>query len=378
MTRIFLVRHGEAEGNLYRRAQGQTDVELTPRGREQVALLAKRFENETIHAAYSSDLTRAYRTAVGVAEGHGLTVTKEPRLREMHLGSWENRPWGDLTWEEPEQMRLFGADPANWSSPGHEDFYALQQRMKAALTDIAAAHPDQTVLCASHGMAIRCLLALLLGIPSAEFVKLPHGDNTAVALLTVEDGQFHVEYYNDNSHLPQKLSPFAGQRWWKERSGTDNSSLRYETYDLETGRERFLACYRDAWQIAHGDLTGFDEEACWRGACIRAADSPEALLAAYRGETFAGIIALDERRGRSSGMGWISFCYITPESRGLRCGIQLIGCAVARYRALGRTRLCLTVAPSNPARGFYEKAGFVVTGTDAGAVEPLLIMEKPL
>ena len=378
MTRIFLVRHGEAEGNLYRRAQGQTDARLTARGWEQIALLAKRFENETIHAAYASDLTRAYETARAAVAAHGLSVTKEPRLREMHLGSWENRPWGDLTWEEPEQMQLFGADPARWSSPGHEDFYALQQQMKDALLDIAAAHPDQTVLCASHGMAIRCFLALLLDIPSAEFTKLPHGDNTAVALLTVDKGQFHVEYYNDNSHLPKNLSPFSGQRWWKERDGADNGNLRFEPFDIEKDRELYLRCYKDAWTIAHGDLTGFDADACWRGAFLRAADSPEALLAAYRNRDFAGIIALDERRGRASGKGWISFCYITPESRGLRCGIQLIGSAAARYRALGRKTLCLTVAPGNPARGFYEKAGVVVTGTDTGAVEPLLVMEMEL
>ena len=29
MTQIFLVRHGQSEGNLFRRVQGQTDVELT-------------------------------------------------------------------------------------------------------------------------------------------------------------------------------------------------------------------------------------------------------------------------------------------------------------------------------------------------------------
>ena len=378
MTRIFLVRHGEAEGNLYRRAQGQTDARLTSRGREQIALLAKRFETETIHAAYASDLTRAYETAVAAAAPHGLTVIKEPRLREMHLGSWENRPWGQLTWEEPDQMHRFNSDPASWTSPGHEDYYDLQRRMEEALLAIADVHPNQTVLCASHGMAIRCLIARLKGIPSAEINQLPHGDNTAVALLIAEDGKLRVEYFNDNSHLPAELSPFSAQKWWKERSGSDNNSLRYEPFDIETGREVYLTCYRDAWTIAHGDLTGFDEYACWRGAVIRAGDSPEALQAAYRGTEFAGILALDERHGRSSGKGWISFCYITPESRGLRCGIQLIGAAAARYKALGRKSLALTVAPNNPARGFYEKAGFVVTGTESGAVEPLLLMEMPL
>ena len=234
------------------------------------------------------------------------------------------------------------------------------------------------MLCASHGMAIRSLVAKLKGVASADFYQVPHGDNTCVALLTAESGTLTVEYFNDNSHLPRELSPFSSQDWWKKQTGSDTSNLRYEPFDLEGGREVYLRCYRDAWQIAHGSLEGFDETACWQGALRRAADSPESLLAAYRDEEFAGIIALDERRGRGSGKGWISFCYITPESRGRRCGIQLIGSAVARFRALGRRSLCLTVAPGNPARGFYEKAGFAVTGTEAGAVEPLLVMELAL
>ena len=69
---------------------------------------------------------------------------------------------------------------------------------------------------------------------------------------------------------------------------------------------------------------------------------------------------------------------MAPEFRGHRCGIQLIGEAVHRYRALGRRCLRLTVAPSNPALGFYRWAGFAEADTEPGALEPLLVMEKPL
>ncbi|MBQ3277437.1 MAG: histidine phosphatase family protein, partial [Oscillospiraceae bacterium] len=53
MTQIFLIRHGEAEGNLYRRAQGQTDSPLTPKGREQIASLTPRFASVPLAAVYS-------------------------------------------------------------------------------------------------------------------------------------------------------------------------------------------------------------------------------------------------------------------------------------------------------------------------------------
>ena len=120
------------------------------------------------------------------------------------------------------------------------------------------------------------------------------------------------------------------------------------------------------------------ESACWQGAALRAKDSPAALTAAWRDEDFAGVLALDERRGAGRGIGWIAFLYVTPEFRGHRCGIQLIGTAAARYRARGRRCRRLTVAPSNPALGFYRGAGFTQADTEPGAVEPLLVMEKEL
>ena len=38
----------------------------------------------------------------------------------------------------------------------------------------------------------------------------------------------------------------------------------------------------------------------------------------------------------------------------------------------------LTVAPGNPALGFYERLGFVRVGSEAGALEDLYVMEQKL
>ena len=42
MTRIYLIRHAEAEGNLYRRAHGQYDSNITPLGRRAASLRLRR------------------------------------------------------------------------------------------------------------------------------------------------------------------------------------------------------------------------------------------------------------------------------------------------------------------------------------------------
>ena len=81
MTRIYIVRHAEAEGNLYRRAHGWYNSLITQRGYRQIAALAGRFAQIPIDAAYSSDLFRTMTTARAVYETHGLELHTLPALR---------------------------------------------------------------------------------------------------------------------------------------------------------------------------------------------------------------------------------------------------------------------------------------------------------
>ena len=68
MTRIYIVRHAEAEGNLYRRIHGQYDSLVTPMGYQQIAALAERFRDIPVDAVYSSDLYRTRMTAKAIYE----------------------------------------------------------------------------------------------------------------------------------------------------------------------------------------------------------------------------------------------------------------------------------------------------------------------
>ena len=72
MTQIFLVRHGQSEGNLFRRVQGQTDVNLTADGKAQLPYLAKRFAETPLAAVYTSPLRRAEETAAAIVGGRDI------------------------------------------------------------------------------------------------------------------------------------------------------------------------------------------------------------------------------------------------------------------------------------------------------------------
>ena len=66
MTKIYLVRHAEAEGNLFRRAQGQFDGMITALGYRQIEQLRRRFLSIPIEAVYVSDLRRTQITSSAI------------------------------------------------------------------------------------------------------------------------------------------------------------------------------------------------------------------------------------------------------------------------------------------------------------------------
>ena len=380
MTRVYLIRHCEAEGNLYRRAQGVCDGRITAKGEKQIDALAERFRGERVDALYSSDLSRTLRTAEAITRSHDVPVVKDVRLREVDLGVWENVPFGDLQRDEPEQLYNFNHDPERWSVPGSERVVHARERMWEAVRDYAARHPGGTVVCVSHGVAIRALLAYLLDIPSGEIRRLPHGDNTAVSLLEIEDGKARVVYVNDSSHLPRELSTFARQDWWKDDKSADLNNVSFRRFSPTKYPSTYCDYYAKTWRAVHGNLDGFYAPLYLAAAMQHEAEDPDALVTIVRqdGET-AGIIELDPTRGEEAGYGWICLCYVEESMRRRLLGVQLIGHAVSVFRAKGRRSVRLSAFEGNTgALRFYENCGFRAVDTAPGTSGRLLILEKEI
>ena len=379
MTKIYLIRHAEAEGNLYRIVQGHFDSYITGRGRKQIDALAERFKDVRLDALYSSDLRRTVATAGAITKYHELPMQLEPRLREINLGICEGMSFGDMRKYDPVQMDYFNNDPGKWRAEGAETFAECTVRMMSVVTEIAEKNAGKIVAVVSHGMAIRSLLACIMGVRSEDIPSLPHGDNTAVSRLTYENGRFSVDYYNDNSHLPPELSTFARQSWWrKESGGADPGNLSYEPLDPNTEGELYKSCYADSWLAVHGDLRGFSAEAYLAAAKEHYAVDPRSVLKVYRGEDeFIGVVETDRRRSAGAGIGWISLVYLKEPYRGAGLGIQPLGRAITDYQKLGRRAVRLHVSSENKhAVGFYEHYGFKIIGTEPGAGAPLYLMEK--
>lgn len=378
MTQIYLVRHAEAEGNLYRRIQGQYDSLITDNGYRQIAALAHRFEKVRVDAVYSSDLFRTRTTAKAVYQPKGLPLTTRKTLREVAMGAWEDKTWGEVIRDDSQQWQWFNTTDRRWGVEKSDTFQTLRDRISTAIRQIVHNHPGETVAVVSHGTAIRCALAVFQGLSIEESASLPHSDNTAVSLLEFEGDQVRVVFHDDASHLPEEISTFARQQWWKQRGeGPVDSNLWFRPLDMERDGDFYRQCRGEAWLDIHGSWDYYDGDAFAQDALNQWRHEPRSLACAMLGEERAGLIQMDLRRDADKGVGYIPFVYMLPAFRKQGLGVQLLGQAVSVFRPMGRRYLRLRCAPDNlVAQRFYKRYGFRKVAEVTGTRVPLDMMEK--
>ena len=88
-THIIAIRHGETDWNALGRYQGQTDIPLNDSGLAQAKQAASFLRDKTIHAIYTSNLSRAAQTAAEIALARNEDVRIVPELQEQHYGVFQ-------------------------------------------------------------------------------------------------------------------------------------------------------------------------------------------------------------------------------------------------------------------------------------------------
>lgn len=115
-------------------------------------------------ALYSSDLRRALETAQIIAVRIGAPVIPEPRLREIHLGKWQEMLSTDIAAQYPDEFRRWHAAPLAARPPGGEDIPSLAARVLQAVNEILARYPDQRVGIVAHELPIAVIVCRARGL----------------------------------------------------------------------------------------------------------------------------------------------------------------------------------------------------------------------
>lgn len=163
---IYFIRHGETEWNAEARYQGQADIPMNARGREQArrnGLSLRPLLPAIATADYvASPLARARETMQIVRGVLGLTPDDfgiDERLKEAHYGDWQGTLAADLPRVDAGGLSARTRDPFRWRPQGGESYEDLMARAVPWLESI-----ERDTVVVSHGGVSRVLRGHILGL----------------------------------------------------------------------------------------------------------------------------------------------------------------------------------------------------------------------
>ena len=194
---LHLIRHGQTNWNEERRAQGQSESELTYKGKEQALELGKKISHMKFDQIFCSSSLRTRQTAELIFPNQALNIQYLDSLKEIFLGSWEGRLYKDIEIANPESHKHFWEEPHLFDLRGAENFYQLQKRAINTVQEITKDFASKKVVIVSHGALIKSLLCDAERKPLKELWSPPRMHNCAHSIIVYK------------KETPQKILQYA-------------------------------------------------------------------------------------------------------------------------------------------------------------------------
>lgn len=226
VTTLYLIRHGETEGSETKRYKGSIDVPLSKKGIKQIkrtsAFLKEKIkkqasskylsylrdihktkgarghggihpsqcygerkgsrETQRLAAVYTSNLSRAVKSAEIIARPYKLKPIQMKELRERSFGIWEGMSFTEIKERYPEEFSAWAGNPLKYSPIEGESTVEVEKRVMKAVNTILKKHKGDEIAIVSHGGVSRIILCRLLGIPLENIFRIEQ-DYAAVNII---------------------------------------------------------------------------------------------------------------------------------------------------------------------------------------------------
>lgn len=205
-TTLYLIRHGESEGNARRAFLGHTDLDITELGHNQAEQTAKYLNGIHADKIYSSDLIRAYNTALHTARKRNMGIIKNSNLREINAGDWENVTFDELMERYHESFVLWRTNVGRAKPDNGESVLDLQTRIISELKKLSAENMGNTIFIFTHATPIRAFRAYCDGCTPDEIKDIPWASNASVTKAEYEDGKFTLISYGESGFMDDMVT----------------------------------------------------------------------------------------------------------------------------------------------------------------------------
>ncbi len=204
ITRMTAIRHGETAWNVATRIQGQLDVNLNETGYWQAEQTGRALAGDAIDAIVSSDLARAYETALAIAQPHGLTVQTDRGLREREFGVFQGLTFAEIEEKMPEQALLWRKRVPDFAPQGGESLLQFRERVKQCLRGLVAQYCGKHLLIVSHGGVMDVIYREATGL-DLQAPRTWQLGNASINRLLWNGKHFNLVGWSDTHHLVSGL-----------------------------------------------------------------------------------------------------------------------------------------------------------------------------
>ena len=167
---LCIVRHGETDWNVEGRLQGQQDIPLNGRGRDQAAAVGRTIKRDypdiLTFDFVCSPLARAQETMLIMRGEMNLdprAYRMDDRLKELTFGAWEGFTWPEMRARDPASCDAREADKWGFCPPGGESYAMLSVRIAGWVESLKG-----PTIAVTHGGVARVLMGLVAGLSQAE------------------------------------------------------------------------------------------------------------------------------------------------------------------------------------------------------------------
>ncbi|KKU03948.1 MAG: Alpha-ribazole phosphatase [Candidatus Woesebacteria bacterium GW2011_GWC2_47_16] len=205
---VYLVRHGQSQGNLKGQFQ-HPESPLSTLGKEQAKILAGRLKRVSFDIIYSSPLERARQTSEIISRELGKPVEFWEDIQEtrnpneiLSLSSHSSKA------KRIKKLIKENFHKEDWRYSDEETFGELSKRGNRVIKHLLRYHKAQNVLCVSHAGMIKMILAKMIfgdTLTPEIFWNFKHhlwAKNTGITVCGyVEEFGWLLETWNDTAHL---------------------------------------------------------------------------------------------------------------------------------------------------------------------------------
>jgi broad specificity phosphatase PhoE len=140
MVQLVLIRPGSTDYDVQGRIQGNLDIPLDEKGREQAAAAVECLKGRTLAALYSAAGRAAEETAELIGAALKLRPKTLERLENMDLGLWQGMLIDEVKRNLPKVYKQWQEHPENVCPPEGEMLSEVIERVDAALEKLLRKH----------------------------------------------------------------------------------------------------------------------------------------------------------------------------------------------------------------------------------------------